>query len=175
MGRKRTLVGALLIIAVLLLIPGSFVMAQGVKVGGQDQYNLVYYDKVTIKGVTYYWQGPERGIPKHYWFHVGDSIYSLHFGGGPWQTKPDMADKLLYIAEVRLGYFTRKDQPEEPGFTHWHQLVPVDSNSPYDPEIGAWFRHIAVDSFEITFAPLKKTWKVEPGIDMNFLPTPPPK
>lgn len=171
--KVKTYISILMLVLSVSLVFTNLAAAQEVNIGGQEEYHIVYTDKVTVDGVEYFWKGPENGIPKHYWLHLGDKIYALHFGGGPWKTTPDFTDKLLYIAEVRIGYFTKADQPEDPGFVHWHELVPVDANAPHDNEIGAWFRHVAVESFELTFAGNDKTWNVEPGIDFNFLPTPP--
>ena len=174
MKRFKSLLFISFVLTIFLLLT-MIVFTQALKIDNQNILTAVYTDKVIVSGVAYHWVGPENGIPKHYWLHIGDKIYTLHFGGGPWKTTPDFTDQLIYIAEVRLGYFTKEDQPKEAGFIHWHELVPIDPDSAYDEKIGAWFRHVAVESFEITFVPMGKTWKVSPGVDLEFLPTPPPE
>lgn len=115
--------------------------------------------------------GPElyqggQPTPEHVWKWVNDETFLLlHFN------KPDVAqaDALLWYGVGVRGEFCAEEQPHE-DFTHFHKWRSATwdgghGGSPGDR--GYWLLHAGVDTFE---AP---AWDVEPGVDREFMPTPP--
>lgn len=115
--------------------------------------------------------------------HMGDhqfmalddgTLLFLHF-----DKAADKAEKLLYVGQAVPGKFTKAEQERVErqfgkGFTHFHQKNCSGSNPEAchggkGGEDGYWFRHVAVDSFTMPWGAVK------PGIDHNFMPTPPPQ
>ena len=81
------------------------------------------------------------------------------------------AQNLNWVAIGVPGKFTKADQERieklyGKGFTHFHDLMADTHGGPPGVE-GVWFVHIAVREFDAPWGPLK------PGIDSNFMPTPP--
>jgi len=86
---------------------------------------------------------------------------------------------LLYVGAAVPGVFCDSDQERVNerfggGFTHFHTTITpgaTEASAGHGGEPNAegyWFRHIAVDEFD-------RPWgRVTPGIDHNFMPTPPP-
>jgi hypothetical protein len=111
----------------------------------------------------------------HKYIQLDDgTLMFIHFDG-----KIGEEAGLLYIGQAVPGVFCDSDQQRAnekygDGFTHFHT-----TNTPGATEASAghggvpnadgyWFRHVAVDSFD-------RPWgRVNPGIDHNFMPTPPP-
>jgi hypothetical protein len=100
----------------------------------------------------------------------------------------NQATKLLWLGSMIPGKFCKADQDRVlathgPGFVHFHQkqIMGNDAMAGHGGqggELGYWFRHIAVtpiprgDMMAGTGVP----WgPVNPGIDMNFMPTPAPE
>lgn len=131
---------------------------------------------IEYEGVEYNLAGPPflKDIPGHYWNVNGDHIAGLHFNEGPmpnfWAS--DIEDgALLYKVDGIIGYNDGSMVPLQPGYIHWHEFVPVDGDSDYDPDIGVFLKHTAVDFFFFEGGPHPENahW-VEPGIDYNFIP-----
>jgi hypothetical protein len=131
---------------------------------------------VEIDGVDYYFAGPPflNDVPGHYWKVKGGRIVGLHFNEGPapsfWASGIDEG-ALLYKVDGIIGYNDGSMVPTQPGYVHWHEFVPVDSTMPYDPDIGVFLKHTAVDFFYFEGGPMPgfAHW-VEPGIDHDFMP-----
>ncbi|MBI4318766.1 MAG: cytochrome c [Chloroflexi bacterium] len=105
-------------------------------------------------------------LPDHLFLDVGaNRLLFLHFD------KPVAeATKLLYVGVGVKGRFLAEDQPDggTTGFTHFHRLKAptVEAGHGGAPgDEGYWLQHIAVSEFEMM------GMKVEPGIDMMFMPT----
>ena len=115
-------------------------------------------------------------MPDHQFMAAGDGTFMfVHYD------KPVAdATQLLYVGVAVPGKFTKQDQTRVEqqfgkGFTHFHQ----GSNCPGENadachggqggEDGYWFRHVAVDNFEMPWGDVK------PGVDLAFMPTVPPR
>ncbi|MFQ6106762.1 MAG: hypothetical protein ACE5QF_04150 [Thermoplasmata archaeon] len=131
---------------------------------------------IEVEGVSYYFAGPPflHDIPGHYWNVNGNHITGLHFNEGAmpsfWASSIEEG-ALLFKVDGIIGYNDGSMIPTQPGYVHWHELVPVDPSMPYDPDIGVFLKHTAVDHFYFEGGPHPENahW-VEPGIEYNFIP-----
>ena len=97
----------------------------------------------------------------------GGLIVALHYDS----MDISRAQNLNWLAIGVPGKFTKADQDRIEKlygvpFTHFHDLMADTHGGPPGVE-GVWFVHIAVREFDAPWGPLK------PGIDSNFMPTPP--
>ena len=105
----------------------------------------------------------------------GEFVF-LHFD------KPiGQAAKVWYTGNGVPGKFCKEDQNEVEkkygdGFTHFHKkkvnkdgATPEDGHGGLGGEEGFWFRHVALAEFDMPWG------QVLPGVDYNFMPTPPPE
>ena len=81
------------------------------------------------------------------------------------------AQNMNWVAIGVPGKFTKEDQERietqfGPGFTHFHDLM-ADTHGGTPGVEGVWFLHIAVREFDAPWGHLT------PGLDDNFMPTPP--
>lgn len=111
-------------------------------------------------------------MPDHIWMDVGKGeLRFLHFDRHV--SEPDA--KLIFIGEGVRGKFCAADQPEDgkTGFVHFHSLkAPMGEKHGHGGQAGKagyWLRHVAVGDFEMMGT------HFQPGIAMNFMPTPPPE
>ncbi len=116
-------------------------------------------------------------MPGHLFYKAGDRITFLHFKTPKGQAISDK-DKLLFMGDMIKGRFCAQDQPDggKTGFVHFHQLHKhAEAKHPHGGkggEEGYWLRHIAVRTIDMNM--MGKDMHFEPGILMNFMPTPPP-
>jgi len=117
-------------------------------------------------------------LPTHMYKKVdtdGEFVF-LHFD------KPvDQATMVRYTGNGVPGKFCIEDQKEiekkyGDGFTHFHKkkvnkddATPEDGHGGSGGEDGFWFRHVALAEFDMPWG------QVLPGVDYNFMPTPPPE
>ena len=97
----------------------------------------------------------------------GGLIVALHYDN----MNISRAQNLNWLAIGVPGKFTKADQERIEKlygvpFTHFHDLMADTHGGPPGVE-GVWFVHIAVREFDAPWGQLK------PGIDSNFMPTPP--
>jgi len=130
---------------------------------------------IEVDGVDYYLAGPPflNDIPGHYWNVKGNHITGLHFNEGPmpnfWASDIDEG-ALLFKIDAIIGYNDGSMVPTQPGYVHWHEFAPVDPSMDYDPDIGLFLKHTAVDYFFFEAGPMPmNAHLVEPGIDYDFM------
>lgn len=123
-------------------------------------------------------------MPDHRIVMLGDGTgMFLHFNG-----MLGKESQLNWIGQVVPGHFCKAEQDRVqaaygPGFTHFHKKItpgndPAAGHGGVGGEDGYWFRHIAVASIPKgdMMAGTGVPWgPVSPGIDSNFMPTPPPQ
>jgi len=147
--------------------------------GGHDDSSTeeVLHDAMLFEQVEYAFdfKPTTPHLPTHLYKNIGNNEFVfLHFD------KPvDQATKLLYTGQGIPGRFCKEDQDALPkvdgklAYTHFHKKF-VDSDNPQDGhggvggEEGWWFKHVAVAEFDMPWG------HVTPGVDFNFMPTPPP-
>lgn len=113
---------------------------------------------------------PIRGgqdTPKHVFKWVSDDTFLfLHFN----KPNPLEADYIEYVGVATKSVFSKESQPDD-SFTHFHKAY-ADSwdggHGGTGGEEGYWFSHVAATDFEAPWG------QVSPGVDYNFMPTPPP-
>ncbi|MBI4214003.1 MAG: hypothetical protein HY534_06810 [Chloroflexi bacterium] len=100
----------------------------------------------------------------------GGAVIALHFDN----LNLSRAENLNWVALGVPGSYCASDQARVeaefgPGFTHFHDMV-NDIHGGAPGASGVWFVHSAVRAFD---SPMSGG-AVEPGVDMNFMPTPAP-
>jgi len=110
----------------------------------------------------------EPALPDHLWVDIGQGrALFLHYD----RPVDEPGAELIYVGDGIRGRFTAEDQPDTPGYVHFHQFRADSVDEGHGGAPGAegyWLRHVAVREME-------RPWgKVEPGVDFNFMPTPPP-
>ncbi len=112
---------------------------------------------VKINNTEYYFDGPADGAngtkdaPGHYWWQdTPRHLYGLHYNIGPfgeenWWISDVKGNELLYVVDVIIAPWTNTTAYEfaKQGYVHYHELVRTD-NGEKQPELGAWFKHVAV-------------------------------
>jgi len=115
-------------------------------------------------------------MPNHIYKEIGEGAFVfLHF-----DKAVDQATQIWYTGVAYPGRFCSEDQAEmnekyEEGFTHFHKKevkgdnpTPEQGHGGNGGELGFWFKHVSVSTHE-------KPWgTVSPGLDLKFMPTPPP-
>ncbi len=106
-------------------------------------------------------------LPDHLWAELGDGSYMfLHFD----KPVPE-ATKVLWVGIAIPGRFCSEEQSKLPyGFTHFHRETCSEENADLchggkANDKGHWLKHVAVRSFDAPWG------RVNPGIDINFMPT----
>ena len=107
--------------------------------------------------------------PSHAWKWIGDDTFLLlHVDA----ENPKEAESLLYTGFGVKGTFCAETRPEGDEFTHFHQCFAETWAGAHGGDVGDngyWLPHLAVDEFEMPWG------EVTPGIDYEFMPTPPPE
>ncbi len=145
---------------------------------------------ITIKlhNERYYFAGPPDGangesdVPGHKWLRVGKHRFlGKHFNTGPFGSpnfySSDAGDgALLYTMEAIIDKWTETKALKyfNHGFIHYHTLINADTGQPHPTKV-AWFKHVAVKTFELDgAAPLAflgiEAYTVAPGVDYRFGP-----
>lgn len=148
-----------------------------------------------IHGITiklhhgrYYFAGPPDGpngesdVPGHSWLKIGKNRFlGKHVNTGPFGAESfwssDAGDgALLYAMETVIDHWTEAKALKyyTRGFIHYHTLVNVETGQLHPKKV-AWFKHVAVKTFELdAVAPLAflgvDAYTVMPGVDYLFGP-----
>lgn len=117
----------------------------------------------------------QPAFSNHKYMELDDgTLMFIHFDG-----KIGEEAGLLYVGQAVSGVFCDSDQQRVNqqygnGFTHFHTKVTPGATEASAGHGGTpnadgyWFRHVAVDNLDMPWG------SVRPGIDHNFMPTPPP-
>jgi|GEM_PF-32204 len=135
-----------------------------------------------IDGEDYFLKGPledgTRDIPGHEWRQLyGGWFVGRHFNTGPfgmpsWWSSDAEDGQLLYFVIGKIDTWSESKAAwyAAHGFSHYHKFITVDDKTPHPSKV-AWFKHIAVDSFNLDGG--SKPWlahEVSPGVDYDFAP-----
>ncbi|MFQ5621040.1 MAG: hypothetical protein ACE5FT_04310 [Candidatus Nanoarchaeia archaeon] len=137
------------------------------------QAKAALYDKIIDGFAT---RPVTPNLPNHVYRDIGEGAFVfLHFDKAVAE-----AAELWYTGVAYPGKFCAEDQAEMnakygEGFTHFHKKLvdkpgatPQDGHGGDGGEIGYWFKHVSVTTHQ-------KPWgTVTPGVDLKFMPTPPP-
>lgn len=108
-------------------------------------------------------------LPDHLWVDIGGGrALFLHYD----RPVDESGAQLIYVGDAIRGRFVAEDQPETPGFVHFHQFKAESAEAGHGGAPGAegyWLRHIAVREMEMPWG------EIEPGVDFNFMITPAPE
>ena len=135
-----------------------------------DERETDYYTEVSATDWKWTKEWPvDPPLPDHLWLDIGGGrALFLHYD----RPVEEAGAQLMYIGDAVRGRFTAADQPETPGFVHFHQFKAESPAAGHGGNPGAegyWLRHIAVRKLEMPWG------KVEPGVDFNFMVTSPPE
>ncbi len=175
-GQKRIMLGITGIVAGALLLTSCGVSKEDVAVKDQEIANLRAQLTTAQQGAQYWTQLTTVFMPvelpsmsDHTAFMTpGGLMVALHFDN----MDISQAQNLNWVAIGVPGKFSKQDQERieklyGKGFTHFHDLMADTHGGPPGTE-GVWFVHFAVRDFDAPWGNLK------PGLDSNFMPTPPP-
>jgi hypothetical protein len=177
----REIILGIALVSVLILGIGFLFAGRGEKLSPRDQVLLNEMKQLR----EFFQDNPiQPAMPDHLIKELSDGTgLFFHFD------KPvGQESMILWMGSMILGKFCIADQErvqsaQGPGFVHFHQKrIPgsdaMAGHGGKGGEEGYWFRHIAVtnipqgDMMAGTGAP----WgPVNPGIDMDFMPTPAPE
>ncbi len=176
-AQKRIMVGVIGIIAGALLLTSCGVSNEDIATKDREIANLRAQLTTVQEDAKYWTQLTSVFMPvaaklpsmsDHTAFMTpGGLILALHYDN----MNISRAQNLNWVAIGVPGKFTKADQERieklyGAPFTHFHDLMADTHGGPPGVE-GVWFLHIAVREFDAPWGHLK------PGIDSNFMPTPP--
>ncbi len=176
-AQKRIMFGIIGIVSGALLLTSCGVNQETVAAKDQEITNLRDQLAATQQDAKYWTQLTSvfmqvdlPSMSDHEVFMTpGGLMLALHYDN----MDISQAQNLNWVAIGVPGIFTKADQDRieklyGKGFTHFHDLMADTHGGPPGVE-GVWFVHIAVREFDAPWGHL------QPGLDSNFMPTPPPE